>query len=83
MPLGEQFEESEEVSVVERRFVVVHHRRTKYRCRCNGAVVTAPAPAKLIPGGRYSNDFAVQVAIDKYCDHRVPRRRRGEARMAL
>jgi transposase len=67
--LGEQFEESEEVSVVERRFVLVRHRRKKYRCRCNGAVVTAPAPPKLIPGGRYAPEFAVQVAIDKYLDH--------------
>lgn len=69
VPLGEQFEESEEVSVVERRFVVVKHRRRKYRCRCNAAVVTAPAPPKLIPGGRYSTEFAAQVAIDKYLDH--------------
>jgi transposase len=67
--LGEQFEESEEVSVVERHFVVVRHRRKKYRCRCNGAVVTAPAPPKLIPGGRYSTEFAVEVAISKYLDH--------------
>jgi transposase len=69
VPLGEQFEESEEVSVVERRFVLVRHRRKKYRCRCNGAVVTAPGPPKLIPGGRYAPEFAVQVAIDKYLDH--------------
>jgi transposase len=67
--LGEQCEESEEISVVERRFVVVRHRRKKYRCRCNAAVVTAPAPAKLIPGGRYSVDFAVEVATSKYLDH--------------
>ena len=26
-------------------------------------------PAKLIPGGRYSTDFAVSVAVDKYADH--------------
>ena len=69
MAMGEQFEESEEVSVVERRFVVVRHRRTKYRCRCNGAVVTAPAPPKLIPGGRYAPEFAVEIAISKYLDH--------------
>jgi transposase len=67
--LGEQFEESEEVSVVQRRFVVVQHRRRKYRCRCNAAVVTAPAPSKLIPGGRYSPEFAVEVATSKYLDH--------------
>lgn len=69
VPMGEQYEESEEVSVVERRFVVVRHRRRKYRCRCNGAVVTAPAPPKLVPGGRYAPEFAVEVAISKYLDH--------------
>lgn len=64
-----QFEESEEITVVRRRFELVKHRRKKYRCRCNGAVVTAPGPDKLIPGGRYSVEFALSVAIDKYLDH--------------
>ena len=31
-----RFEESEEVTVVERNFKIVKHRRKKYRCRCNG-----------------------------------------------
>jgi len=57
-----QFEESEEISVVQRQFVVLKHLRRKYRCKCNGAVVTAPGPDKLIPGGRYSLEFAVEVA---------------------
>jgi transposase len=68
-PMNGQFEESEEVSVVERRFVLVKHQRQKYRCRCNACVVTAPGPRKLIPGGRYSTEFAVEVAISKYADH--------------
>jgi transposase len=70
--LGEmsgQAEESEEVTVVERQFVLVRHRRQKYRCQCNGAVVTAPMPPRLIPGGRYSLEFAVDVAVAKYLDH--------------
>jgi transposase len=67
--MGEQFEESEEITVVERQFLRVQHRRRKYRCRCNGCVVTAPGPAKLIPGGRYSIDFAVEVIAQKYLDH--------------
>jgi transposase len=62
----DQFEDSEEVSVVERRFVLVKHRRKKYRCRCNASVVTAPRTPRIIPGGRYSNEFAVSVAVDKY-----------------
>jgi len=68
-PMSGQAEESEEITVVKRRFVVVKHRREKYRCACNANVVTAPAPPRLIPGGRYSLDFAVEVAAGKYLDH--------------
>jgi transposase len=70
--LGEmkgQFEESEEITVVQRTFKIVKHRRKKYRCRCNGAVVTAVSPKRLVPGGRYSTKFAVEVATSKYSDH--------------
>jgi transposase len=61
--------ESEEIDVVERRYILVRHKRKKYRCACGGCVEVALGPRKLIPGGRYSIDFAVQVAVDKYCDH--------------
>ncbi len=67
--MGDQAEESDEITVVRRQFVVERHRRKKYRCRCNGAVVTAPGPRKLIAGGRYSVAFAVEVAVGKYLDH--------------
>ena len=69
VPMGGQFEESEEITVLERRYTLRKVKRQKYRCRCNGSVVTAPAPPRLIPGGRYTLDFAVQVAVDKYLDH--------------
>jgi transposase len=73
-----QTEDSEEITVVERQFVVLQHRRQKYRCACNGWVETAPGPLRLADrpdarGRRYSADFAVEVAIGKYLDHRVPR----------
>ena len=69
-----QTEDSEEVTVVERRFVIVKHRRKKYRCACNGCIETAPAPPKLTTrkdtrGRRYSIEFAVEVVTAKYCDH--------------
>ena len=64
-----QYEESEEVDVVARSFEIVRHKRQKYRCQCGECVETALGPAKLIPGGRYSINFAVEVAIAKYCDH--------------
>ena len=65
-----QFEESEEVDVVERSFRTVRHMRQKYRCACGGCIDTALGPLKLILGGRYSVDFAVAaVAVAKYLDH--------------
>jgi transposase len=64
-----QFEESEEIDVVAASYRVLRHRRQKYTCRCGGCVETALGPTKLVPGGRYSVDFAVAVAVAKYLDH--------------
>lgn len=62
-----QSDETEEVDVIERRFVLKKHVRKKYRCRC-GSLEMAEMPPRLISGGRYSNDFSVEVAIAKYVD---------------
>lgn len=67
--MGNGAEESEEITVVGVEYKILKHRRQKYRCRCEEHVTTAPGPAKLIPGGRYSIDFAVHVAEQKYLDH--------------
>jgi len=69
-----QTEDAEEITVVERRFVLLKHRRKKYRCACNGCVDTAPGPLRLaarpdVRGRRYSPTFAVEVAVSKYLDH--------------
>jgi len=79
-----QFEECEEIDVVERSFRIVRHKRKKYRCRCGGCVETALGPLRLIPGGRYSIGFAVEVAIAKYTDHLpLARQTRQMARQGL
>ncbi len=65
-----QFEDSEEITLEPRSFKIVRHRRQKYRCQCTtGAICTAPGPLKLIPGGRYSIDFATDVSVGKHADH--------------
>ncbi|APR75145.1 Hypothetical protein A7982_07901 [Minicystis rosea] len=79
-----QYEESEEIDVVERRYLIKRHRRQKYRCRCGGCIETAPTPRRLIEGGRYSVGFASVVAIDKYLDHMpLERQVRAMARAGL
>jgi len=64
-----QFEEADEIDVVERRFVLVKHKRQKHRCACGGCIETAEGPVKLQKSGRYSIGFATEVAVSKYADH--------------
>jgi transposase len=64
-----QGEISERITTVKLTYQVERHVRQKYRCACNGAVVTAPGPVQLIAGGRYAPEFAVGVAVAKYADH--------------
>jgi len=79
-----QFEESEEIDVVQRSFRVVRHKRQKYRCQCGQCIDTALGPTKLVAGGRYSIDFAVEVAVSKYADHLpLARQTRQMARQGL
>jgi transposase len=58
---------TEEVDVVTREFVIRKHIRRKYRCSC-GCLESADMSKRLVPGGRYSNEFAVEVATMKYVD---------------
>lgn len=62
-------DDSEEVTIVRPRFKMRVHQRHKYRCGNCGWMRTAPGPLKLMPGGRYSPEFAVQVAVDKFEDN--------------
>jgi transposase len=68
-PMKGQFESSEMIDVVEVSYRVVQVKQQKYTCKCGGCIETAPGPERAIPGGRYSLDFAVKVAVDKYLDH--------------
>lgn len=64
-----EYEEHDEVDVVPMRFVIKHHRRQKCRCSCGACVETALGPDKLVPGGRYSTNFTIDVVLAKYVDH--------------
>jgi transposase len=68
-PMKDQFETSEMVDVVEVSYRVVKVKQQKYTCKCGGCVETAPGPERVVAGGRYSLDFGIKVAVDKYLDH--------------
>jgi transposase len=68
------YDESKEVTVIERKYVKKIHRRKKYlfipsKNSEKQIIVTAPGPEKFIKGSNYSIEFAVQVVSDKYVYH--------------
>jgi transposase len=61
---------SERLDVVPAQFRVIVTRRPKLACRaCDGAVVQAPAPARLIEGGLPTEALVAQVLVARYADH--------------
>jgi transposase len=63
-------ERSEQLDVVPARLRVLVTVRPKYACRaCEEAIVQAPAPARMIPGGLPTDALVAHVAVAKYADH--------------
>jgi transposase len=70
LPMGDQTEDSEWVSVTEKIYYVQRQKRQKYRCEnCHGDIKTAPAIPRIAPGSGFSDEMAIDIAIAKYCDH--------------
>ena len=61
---------AERLDVVPTQLKVIVTRRPKYGCRaCEGAVVQASAPARLIEGGLPTEAMVAHVLVSKYADH--------------
>jgi transposase len=60
---------SEQLDIVPAQLRVRVTRRPRYGCRtCEGAVVVAPAPERLIDGGMATEALVAHVLISKFCD---------------
>ena len=69
---------SERLDVIPSQFRVLVTRRPKLACRaCEGVVVQAPAPERLIPGGMPTEAAVAQVLASRYADH-VPLYRQSQ-----
>ncbi len=61
---------SERLDVVPAQFRVLVTRRPKLACRaCEGVVVQAPAPARLIEGGLPTEALVAHVLVARHADH--------------
>lgn len=61
-------EDSEQLTVIPKKYEIQLIRRTKYRCSCHSCIETAPAPPRIIEGSTYSDEMIQDVVLSKYCD---------------
>lgn len=61
-------EDSEQLTVIPKKFEILKYKRSVYRCSCQSCMVTAPVPAKIVEGSTYSNEMILDVVLSKYCD---------------
>ena len=61
-------EDSEQLTVIPKKFEILLQKRAKYRCQCQSCILTAPAPARIIAGSAYSDEMILDVVLSKYCD---------------
>ena len=71
------YEESSEIDVHDRVYLIRKHKRQKCKCSNCGKILTAKGPLKLKPGAEFSVQMAVQVADDKFHRH-IPLNRQTE-----
>jgi transposase len=70
---------AERLDVIPATFRALVVRRPKYGCRaCEGVVVQAPAPSRLIEGGLPTEATIAHVVVAKYADH-LPLYRQAQA----
>ena len=81
-PMNNCAEESTEIEVTERHYILKRHKRKKYSCKGCNNIVTAPGGIKLTPGGEFSIHIATQIACDKYEDHLPLERQRKQMKRA-
>ena len=61
-------EDSEQLTVIPKKFEILLQKRVKYRCQCQSCILTAPLPARIIEGSTYSDEMIQDVVLSKYCD---------------
>ena len=62
-------EDAEYLTTSPKEYIIVRQKRKKYRCgKCHSSITTAPAPARIIPGGSYSDEMVIDATLSKFCD---------------
>ena len=56
-------EDSEQLTVIERKFEIKKIKRAIYRCSCQSCMKTASNPPRIVEGSSYSDEMILDVAL--------------------
>lgn len=61
-------EDSEQLTMIPKKFEILKYQRSIYRCACQSCMKTAPNLPRIVPGSTYSDEMILDVVLSKYCD---------------
>lgn len=61
-------EESEQLTVIPKKYEITRTLRAVYTCKCHSCMKTAPSPARILEGSTYSDEMIIDIVLSKYCD---------------
>jgi transposase len=61
-------EDSEQLTVMPKKYEILRYMRSIYRCSCQSCMKTAPVVPRIIEGSAYSDEMILDVVLSKYCD---------------
>jgi transposase len=61
-------EDSEQLTVIPKKYEVLRFKRAIYRCSCQSCMLTTPMPPRIVEGSGYSDEMILDVVLSKYCD---------------
>ena len=61
-------EDSEQLTVIPKKYEIIRYKKSIYRCSCQACMVTALPLPKIVKGSSYSNEMILDVVLSKYCD---------------
>jgi len=62
-------EDSEYLTVIPAKYIIIRQKRHKYSCsKCYGDIQTASCEPRIKPGSAFGDEMIIDVAMSKYCD---------------
>lgn len=61
-------ENSQQITVIPKKYEIIETQRVVYKCHCQSCLVTPPPVVKIKESCLYSDEMIIDIVLSKYCD---------------